>query len=130
MDSELQALFVDSLNDLLDINTERETVILVHQVPPLAWGVLGGIAILSMIALGYQAGVQHQARAVSSFALVMAFSAALSLSIDMDRPGFGFSNISQQPMLDVRAQIEADMQTRARERTGARTLVRHRAEMR
>jgi hypothetical protein len=55
--------------------------------------------------MGYYGGVAGTNRTPVSVAVAVAFSVVIMLIADLDRPGEGFVNVSQQAMIDVRDSI-------------------------
>src|SRR5215213_354881 len=53
----ITAQFVVSLNQLIDVNTTRTTIVFQHRIPDTIWIALYGLTILGIGALGYQNGL-------------------------------------------------------------------------
>ena len=51
------ALFVSSLNDLIDNDANRRTTVLTHRLPPTIWIALGFLCLLSVTMLGMSSGI-------------------------------------------------------------------------
>jgi L-alanine-DL-glutamate epimerase-like enolase superfamily enzyme len=77
------------------------------RIPGLFWGVLSLVALLAMAAMGYHGGVAGTTRSPVTVAVAITFSAVIILIADIERPGEGWVNVSQQPMIDVRDWITA-----------------------
>ena len=60
-----------------------------------------------MAVLGYYEGIAGTRRSLAVFGLVLAFAAVLVLITDLDRPGQGMLEVSQQSMVDVRKSMAA-----------------------
>ena len=103
--SPVTALFVQSLNDVIDLHSKRVMVAVRSRVPAAIWIVLYSLAILAMAAMGYQEGLTSTRRSVAVLALVLGFSAVLVLIADLDRPGQGMLRVSQQSMVDLQNSI-------------------------
>ena len=100
-DSIVVGLFIRSLNETIDIHAKRILVGLRSRIPPVLWGALYVVAILTMAGVGYQAGLTKSRRSLATVVLVMTFSAIMLLVADLDRPREGLLTESQQAMIDL-----------------------------
>jgi hypothetical protein len=100
--SPITGLFIQALNEVIDLHAKRVMVGLRSRVPGAIWIALYLLAILSMAAMGYQEGLTSTRRSPAALALVLAFSLVLILIVDLDRPGEGLLRVSQQSMIDLR----------------------------
>lgn len=103
----ITSLFVQSLNEVIDLHSTRIMAGLRSRVPAPIWIGLYSLAVLAMGVTGYHDGQSSNRRSVAMIALVLAFSAVLFLIADLDRPGQGLLLVSQQSMLDLRNSIAA-----------------------
>jgi hypothetical protein len=108
MDSELRSLFIVSLNELIDLHQSRKTVGLQYRIPRTVWWVVYLLAVLSMLAVGYQVGMSGIRRLRGAPVLAAAFSLVIVMIADIDRPGEGLMRVSQQPIADVRQMMLDD----------------------
>ena len=108
MDSELRSLFIASLNEVIDLHQMRKTHALQYRIPGVVWLMLYALTLLSMLAVGYQAGMSGVRRLRGAPILAVAFSLVLLLIADLDRPTQGTLTVSQQPLRDVQASMAAD----------------------
>jgi hypothetical protein len=104
--SPIAALFVDSLNNVIDLHSTRVMAGLRSRVPAVIWIVLYVLAILAMEMIGYHAGLANSRRSIAAVALIIGFSLVLFLIADLDRPGQGMLRVSQQAMLDLRKSMK------------------------
>jgi hypothetical protein len=100
--SAVTALFVNSLNEVIDLHAQRLMAGLRSRIPAAIWIVLYLLAILSMAAVGYHEGLSGKRRSLAVATLVLGFSAVLFLIADLDRPGQGSLQVSQQSMIDLK----------------------------
>lgn len=105
-DSEMFALFVASLNDMIDCHTKR-VVVSQYQIPAIIWLSLYTMSCLSMGGVGYQFGIAGMRDIVSSFILPLSFTIVICLISDLDRVNQGALKVSQQPMIDLDQKLEA-----------------------
>jgi len=108
MDSELRALFVTSLNELIDLHQSRQTVGLEFRVPGWVWLSVQLLAVLTMLALGFQIGMAGTRRLLGTPVLALAFSLVIVMIADTDRPEEGLIRVTQQPIADVQKMMQRD----------------------
>jgi hypothetical protein len=100
-------LFVQALNEVIDLHAKRVTVGLRSRIPLPVWVVLFSVAILAFAAMGYHGGLTRTSRSPAVFVVALTFSVVIWLVADLDRPGQGVLEVSQQPMIDLRNSMEA-----------------------
>jgi hypothetical protein len=100
-DSIMVGLFIQSLNETVDIHAKRIFVSVRNRIPAVLWVALYVVTILTMAGVGYHGGLTKSRRSLASLVLVMTFSAIMLLIADLDRPREGFLIVSQQAMVDL-----------------------------
>jgi len=100
--SPIASLYVQSLNEVIDLHAKRIMVAAQSRVPGAIWIALYLLAILAMSAMGYHQGLTSNKRSIALLGLIIAFSAVLILVVDLDRPGEGLLRVSQKSMIDLR----------------------------
>jgi hypothetical protein len=103
----INLLFIQSVNEVIDVHAKRIMVGLRNRVPGVIWIVLYSLIIFSMVAIGYQGGLGSTRRSFVALPLVFAFSAVLILIADLDRPGEGLLRVNQQSMIDLQNSVSA-----------------------
>jgi hypothetical protein len=107
----ISALFVQSLNEVIDLHAKRITLAIHYRLPGIIWMVLYGLAILAMAMGGFNTGLDGGYRAVSiTLAAALAFSVVFTLVIEMDRPHQHLSTATQAAMIDLQEDIRRSMQ--------------------
>jgi hypothetical protein len=106
-DSIVVGLFVESLNEVIDLHAKRVTAGLRNRIPGAIWVGLFTIAVLSLGAMGYHSGLVGTTRSLAVIAVAFAFSAVIALVVDLDRPQEGTLTVSQQALIDVRQSMTA-----------------------
>jgi hypothetical protein len=96
------SLFVESMNKVIDLHAERILVRERSRIPGTVWVVLYLVAVLTLAAMGYHGGVAGTSRSPVMLVVALAFSLVIVLIADLDRPGEGLINVSQQMMIDLR----------------------------
>ena len=102
--SEMYALFVDSLNEVIDFHTKRLTVSQ-YRIPDAIWLALYVVSLLAMAGVGYQFGLAGTRDAAISLFLALAFSIVICLIADLERGYEGTLQVSQQPMIELDRQL-------------------------
>lgn len=100
------AIFIQSLNDVIDLHTKRFAV-RDTRVPPMIWLGIFTAVILSVMLVGYHNGLQGGRNLIALLILILVFSAVILLIMDLDRPQEGILRVSQQSMIDLQRQINA-----------------------
>ncbi len=94
-------LFLQSLNEVINLHSERVFVGLRSRIPISIWLALFTLAVLGMASMGYQAGLSGTRRSPEMPILTLAFAGVLFLIVDLDRASEGSLRVSQQPMIDL-----------------------------
>ena len=105
--SPLVALYVESLNEMIDIHTKRAVAVLSSRLPGSLWLGIYSVAFLTMMLVGLQSSYGERQNWLSLVVLVLVFAVVLTLIVDLDRPLEGLLSVSQQAMLDLQAQLRA-----------------------
>ena len=100
-------LFIQSLNEVIDLHAARIMSALRNRMPPPVWIVLFAVGLLSFFTMGYQAGLSRSSRSPATIVLALTFGSVILLVVDLDRPTEGFLRVSQQPMIDVRRMMDS-----------------------
>jgi hypothetical protein len=104
-DSIVVGLFIQSLNETIDVHAKRVLVGLRNRLPGGLWATLYLVTMLTMAGVGYHEGLSNSRRSMAILVLVLTFSAILTLVADLDRPTEGFLTVSQQAMIDLRSMM-------------------------
>jgi ribosomal protein L22 len=101
MNSDVAALYIESLNEMTSVQANRVMIGLRHRVPPPIWIVLYTLTFCGMASVGYQTGIAGSRRSSARPFLALSFSVVVTLIAALDRPD-SFLQVSQQPHLDLR----------------------------
>ena len=110
MNSDVAALYIESLNDLTNVHALRVAVGLQMRVPLGIWLVLYALVILGMGAIGYQTAIAGSRRSWAMTVLAISFSLVIALIAALDNPHSGYVTVSQQPLMDLRAAMGAGVE--------------------
>ncbi len=98
LQSPVVALYIETLNDLIDIHTKRTVAVLSSRIPGSLWLGIYGVALLTMLLVGLQTSYGERRNWLSILVLVLVFSVVLTLIVDLDRPTQGLLTVNQQAM--------------------------------
>jgi hypothetical protein len=104
--SPITAIYIQSLNDVIDLHATRMMAALRSRVPAPIWVVLFLLSFLSMAMIGYHEALSNSRRSLVVIALILGFSTVLFLIVDLDRPRQGTLQVSQQAMIDLRKSMQ------------------------
>jgi hypothetical protein len=108
MNSPIAALYLTSLNQMIDMHALRVTIGLDARIPIAIWLALYALIILGMISVGYQTVIaEATGRSRAPLILALSFSVVIALITSLDRPMSGFMTISQQPLKNIRTWIDS-----------------------
>ncbi len=101
LNSDIGALFVTSLNEMIDIQSSRLTVNVYSRVPDSVWGSLFLMMFLGLASIGYQTGLSGSRSWTTILILVLSFAIVISMIADLDRPREGFLKANLKPFQDL-----------------------------
>jgi hypothetical protein len=106
--SDVLSIYIESLNETIDIHAKRIAAGLYARVPPtILWLLVAGV-ILSLGMVGYIAGLARRRSPITAVVLVITLGAVITLVVDLDRPAEGLIQTSQQPLIDLVEALEAE----------------------
>jgi len=105
MNSDIGALFVQSLNDLSNVQRDRFTVSMLYRIPAPIWTGLLWITIASMTAVGFQFGLAGRLSWIMMITLAITFSSVIVLIARIDRTGKGAILVDQRPMIELQSKL-------------------------
>jgi hypothetical protein len=105
-DSITAGLYIQSLNETIDLDTSRATAYR-NRIPDPIWIMLCLVSIFSMMALGFQFGLTGTRSWTVMILIIVAFTVVIVLIADLDHPQAGFIQVSQQPLIDLINQMPA-----------------------
>jgi hypothetical protein len=100
------ALYVSSLNDVIDIHSKRFNIALEVRVPPAILLGLYLVAVLSMMLIGIQGSYAAKRTIIAPVMMVLILSLVFVLVTDLERSQQGFMQISQQPLITLQQQFQ------------------------
>ena len=104
-DSDVLALYIDALNDTIDVNETRVTAGLYARVPQTVLMLLMVGSALTLGMVGYSAGLTRRRSPLTAVVMIIVLGAVITMVVDLDRPRDGFLEVNQQPLLDLQQQV-------------------------
>jgi len=104
--SDISAMYADSLTEMANVQAERIAVALQARIPTGIWIVLYALVILGMIAVGYQTAIAASRRSWAMVLLALSFSIIITLIAALDNPEHGYLPVSQQPLKDLQVWMQ------------------------
>jgi len=95
------AIYLSSLNEVIDLHTERIEAELHFRVPPDIVLGLYVVAMLTLILEGVNDSYKEKRNLVALILLVLILSVAFMLVVDMDRSQEGFIRVSQSALINL-----------------------------
>jgi hypothetical protein len=97
-------LFIQALNETIDDQAKRLAV-LQNRVPNTVMVALFAVAIVAGAFAGYASGMDERRSRIPVYVMGPLVAGVIMLIMDLDRPGAGFIDVSQQPIIDAAAGI-------------------------
>lgn len=102
---EATGLFAESVLAMISAHDARLQAALFNRISPIIWLTLFVMALLSMVVMGYQAGLTGTRSSLATWTLAIAFSAVITLITDLDRPNMTLFQLNQQLMIELQNRI-------------------------
>jgi hypothetical protein len=101
------ALFVSSINDLIDSYGSRKAAIARH-LPALALVLMHSMFVLTAFVVGFACGAEGHRPSAMCYFLVLLIVLLLFVVIDLDRPRRGMIEVPQRSLIDLQATLQAE----------------------
>jgi hypothetical protein len=109
MDPQLRAMYIQSVNQVVDIFEKRKTVVVVFRIPGALWFALILLYVLAMFVVGAGYNARKDHRNTRLYIITASFSIIVLLIAEMDSLTKATSfRVSQQPLKDVQDLIKED----------------------
>jgi len=104
----ISAYFVQSINEVIDVHSVRVIYGTRSTIPNEIWVCLYVLAAVGMAASGFQAANSGGRNIYPTLALVLTFSAILTIITDLDNPGQGTMRTDQAALVDQASLMTPD----------------------
>jgi hypothetical protein len=101
----ITALYVSSLNQVIDLHTERISAELGFRVPPIIVLGLYVVAVMTMILIGVHDSYREKHNLIALIMVVLIVSVVFLVVIDMDRSSVGMLQIPQKALIDLQHKL-------------------------
>jgi hypothetical protein len=105
------ALFVESVNDLIDSYGKRNAALNRH-VPEVVLVLLYCTFLMAGGIVGYATGVAEHRPSFASYLMVLLMVMLVFIILDLDRPRRGLIEVSQQPLVSLQSSIHQSIKGR------------------
>lgn len=109
-DTEAFALYIQSLNEVIDLHSERYHQGLQYRLHPTVWFLTYFATMLAMVGVGYEFGLSNSGSVLGALLLALMFSAIVLVVLDLDKSTRSLIPVSQQPILDLQQQLKSSRQ--------------------
>lgn len=107
--SHITALFIESLNQTIDLHNSRVTVGIYQRLPRAIRDILYVAALLSVGVFGYGVGLRRRRASLATLALMVAISLVLTVIVDFNRARDPVVHVGLQGYKDLQKQMAADI---------------------
>jgi hypothetical protein len=107
MNSDVAALYIESLNDIVNVHALRVAVGIQSRVEPEVWFVLFVLIGLGAMVVGYQTAIAESGRSMIQPILAASFALVIALIASLDRPDSGVMRVTQRPLIDLQNSMSA-----------------------
>lgn len=105
-------IFAQSVLAMINAHDARLQASLFNRVSPIIWLTLFLMSLLSMIVMGYQAGLTGTRSTLATWTLALTFSAVMILITDLDRPNMTLFSMNQELMIELESRMENSVESR------------------
>ena len=95
------SIFVNAILAMVKANDERLQATVFNRISPIIWTTLFVMSMLSMIIMGFQAGLTGTHSRLATWTLAITFSAVMMLVTDLDRPRMSLFKMNEQLMVEL-----------------------------
>ena len=107
-DSIDHSIFVNAILEMIKANDERLQATMFNRISPVIWLTLLLMSFLSMIVMGFQAGLTGTRSGLATWALAITFAAVMTLVTDLDRPRMSLFKMNESLMVELQNRIDHD----------------------
>ena len=111
-DHEDTGLFANAILAMISAHDARLQAAFFNRISTVIWMSLFVMALLSMIVMGYQAGLTGTRSKLATWAIALTFSLVMVLITDLDRPNTTLFEINQELMVALEQRMETQGATR------------------
>jgi hypothetical protein len=102
-------IFAQSILAMIGAHDARLQAAVFNRISPIIWLTLFLMSLLSMIVMGYQAGLTGSRSSLATWTLAITFSAVMTLITDLDRPNMTLFKMNQDLLVELENRMEVDV---------------------
>jgi hypothetical protein len=102
------ALLIEAINEVIDTHEKRKTAGLHERIPDSIWLTLISMSIIAIFTIGLEAGFGNHRRLIIIIPLVLAFTALITLIVELNNPQKGMVRVGQESMISLQKAINTD----------------------
>ena len=99
-------IFAQSVLSMIRAHDARLQAAIFNRISPVIWMTLYIMALLSMLVMGYQAGLTGTRSSLATWSLAITFSVVMVLVTDLDRPNMTLFQMDQRLMKELESRME------------------------
>lgn len=99
-------IFAQSVLAMINAHDARLQAGLFNRISPVIWLTLFLMSLLSMVVMGYQAGLTGTRSTLATWTLAITFSAVMTLITDLDRPNMTLFSLNQELMVELENRMQ------------------------
>lgn len=99
-------IFAQSVLNMINAHDARLQAAIFNRISPIIWLTLYVMALLSMMIMGYQAGLTGTRSSLATWSLAITFSAVMALITDLDRPNMSLFHLDQGLMEELESRMD------------------------
>lgn len=101
------SLYVQALNEVIDLHTKRVNVQDWMRLPDMIIVVLVVLSTATMLLTGYLLGLRQNRYGLPTALMIFIYATVYLIVIDLDRPRRGMFTINQQPMIELHTNMQS-----------------------
>lgn len=106
---EAASIFIQSLNQTIDLYSKRVTVLIHLSLPESIWITLYSLSMLSMLISGFHFGISGLKLGIPAAVLVLTFSIMIAMIADLDGTKSGIFRTSSAPFMELEKKINSEV---------------------
>jgi hypothetical protein len=106
--SSLYVHFTSNLTAVFQMHNKRIILGAEYRIPFPVWVVLAIVTLVTMFGVGFRFGLVGHRSATASLMLALTFGLVMTLVFDIDQPGKGVIDVSQQPMRELYQRLQGE----------------------
>ncbi len=107
--SPIIAIYVQSLNEMIDIHAKRVYVELFMRIPDAVVATISALSLLTMGLTGYLLGLRGKRWGLPTALMIVTYATVFVVVVDLDRPVRGLFYVDNTPMAELKVKIQESL---------------------